>query len=795
MPNKKNKLLVILDAHAILHRAYHALPPFTSPKGEPTGALYGFTTMLLKIVRELKPDYLVAAYDMAGPTFRHAAYEKYKATRPKVDDELIPQFNRSREILGAFNVPVLEKEGFEADDVIGTVVEKNKKNKNVDITIASGDLDTLQLVSEKKVRVYTLKKGNEEAVYDEKEVEKRYGFGPKFVIDYKGLVGDPSDNIPGVKGIGEKTAQTLIQKFGSLETILKLAKESPEKLTKAGLKERVIKLLIGGEEEALFSKTLATIRKDAPIKFELKEAEWSGFENKNLENIFRELGFNSLLARLSDGENSAEDKAEITSKKDKTNPELQRKIEVIFWLLDSRRINAQYEEVLRAVGAGGPKDTYEKLLAELENLGLTKIFKEIEEPLVRILDKMQKDGILLDVKLLQNLSKKYQEELDALTSEIHKIAGEKFNVNSTKELRRVLFEKLALDTKRIKKTGGGEKSTRFSELLKLKGANPIVEKILKYRELAKLKSTYVDALPALAGKDGRLHTTFLQTGTATGRLASRDPNLQNIPIRTELGREVRAAFLAPEGKLMLAADYSQIELRIAAILSGDEKMKRAFSEGKDIHTMTASEVFNTSESDVTPEMRRRAKVINFGILYGMGKRALAENLGITQDEAELYIREYFKDFRGVRTYTQKVITEAREKGYVETLFGRKRFLPEINSPLQFMRAEAERMAVNFPIQGTATGDMIKMAMIKINDVIENDKKMRGTKMILQIHDELLFEVEKDAVEYVSPKIKDIMEGVLKADVPIVAELSAGANWASLEKLKIKNFLPAGRQES
>lgn len=779
MSAKNKKLLVILDAHAILHRAYHALPSFTSPKGEPTGALYGFTSMLLKIIRELKPDHIAAAYDMAEPTFRHIAYEKYKATRAKVDEELIPQFNRSREILGAFNIPVYEESGFEADDVIGTVVEKNKSSKDINIMIASGDLDTLQLVSGDRVRVYTLKKGSEEAIYNEKAVEDRFGFGPELVTDYKGLVGDPSDNIPGIKGIGEKTAKDLILKFGGLENILGLAKKNPEKLRSAGIKERVIKLLAEGEEEALFSKTLATIRRDAPIEFDFKKTEWKGFARENIEKIFSELGFASLLTRVSGGEEAKRGPTRAV------DPQLQRKIEVAFWLLDSRRINISCEEAVKRTGAKDAEEVFKKLTTELEKSGLTKVFKEIEESLIGVLDSVQKNGIALDVELLKELSKKHDKELSGLTKQIHEIAGEEFNINSTKEMRRILFEKMAMDSKRIKKTGGGEKSTRFSELLKLKGANPIIEKILKYRELTKLQSTYVDALPLLVGSDGRLHTTFLQTGTVTGRLASRDPNLQNIPSRTEMGREVRRAFYAPKNKILLAADYSQIELRVAAILSGDEKMKKAFKEGKDIHTMTASEIFNVEEKDVDSEMRRRAKIINFGILYGMGKRALAENLGISQDEAELYIREYFGDFKGIRRYTLKVAEDAGKNGYVQTMFGRKRFLPEINSPMQFMRAEAERMAINAPIQGTAA-DMIKLAMIKVDNLIKKEPAMRGVAMILQIHDELLFEIEKNTLNDAAKKIKDIMEGVLEADIPIKVELSAGPNWADLEKLEIRS---------
>lgn len=786
MPTKNKKLLVILDAHAILHRAYHALPSFTSPKGEPTGALYGFTAMLLKIIRELKPDYVAAAYDLAEPTFRHAAYEKYKATRPKTDEELSAQFERSRQILSAFHIPVYEEAGYEADDIIGTFVEKNKDKKDLDLIIASGDLDTLQLVAGKKVSVYTLRKGNEEAIYDEKAVQDRYGFKPELLPDFKGLKGDPSDNIPGVKGIGEKTAMTLIQKFGPLEKILELAKSKKEILKKEGFKDRVISLLREGEEEALFSKTLATIRTDASAKLDFQKAEWKNFDRQKLEDLFRQFGFKSLLSRLPQG---SEAPASIPGQahlfygpEDAVESKTKSKLSIAFWLLDSRRASAPYEEILAASGARSAKEALADLEKQIEDLDLLKVYKEIELPLTEVLEKIKENGVLLDVGFLKKLSVKYEQELKKLVAKIHKLAGEEFNINSTKELRRVLFEKLGLETKGIRKTGGGEKSTKLSELIKLKASHPIISEILRYRELAKLKSTYIDALPGLVGSDGRLYTNLLQTGTVTGRLSSRDPNLQNIPIRTELGREIRKAFIAPNGWTMLAADYSQVELRVAAILSGDEKMKQAFLDKKDIHAITASEVFNVKENEVSPEMRRRAKVINFGILYGMGSRALAENLGISRDEAELYIQEYFRDFKGVRTYIGNAIEEARKSGFVQTMFGRKRFLPEINSQLQVIRAEAERMAVNAPIQGTAA-DIMKLAMIKIHEKIKNDKNFsERIKMILQIHDELLFEVKKDAAEEFALKIKDTMEGVLKTNVPLEVEIKIGPNWAELVKL-------------
>ncbi|MEK7599243.1 MAG: DNA polymerase [Patescibacteria group bacterium] len=776
----KKELLVILDAHAILHRAFHALPSFTSPQGEPTGALYGFAAMLLKIIRELKPDYLAAAYDLAEPTFRHIAYEKYKAQRPKTDDELVGQFNRSRQLLDYFHIPVFELAGFEADDIIGAIAEKNKKEKNLEIVIASGDLDTLQLVQGEKIKVYTLRKGNEEAIYDEEEVVKRFGFKPELLPDFKGLKGDPSDNIPGVSGIGDKTATELICKFGRLENILQLAKENPEKLKSAGIKERIIEKLVSGEEEAVFSKTLASIRRDVPIDFDFNKARWQEFEREKLEKFFREIGFVSLIARLP-GASAGEPNVS-----EKPDSKILKKLAIAAWLLDSRRADLSFQEILQITGAKNSGEAMVRLQEELNKLGLAKVFKEIELPLADVLDEMAKNGILIDISFLKELALKYGRHLEKLTDEIYGLAGEKFNVNSTRELRRVLFEKLKLAVKGIRKTGGGFASTKFSELLKLKDQHPIIAKILEYREEAKLKSTYLDVLPQLAGSDGRLRSTFLQTGTVTGRLSSREPNLQNIPIRTELGREIRRAFYAPKGRVILAADYSQIELRVAAILSGDQKMKDAFLAGKDIHTLAASEIFNVSLNEVMPEMRRRAKVINFGILYGMGSRSLSENLGVSQDEADLYIQEYFHDFAGVNEFIQKTISETREKGYAQTLFGRKRFLPEINSQIFPIRSEAERMAVNAVIQGTAA-DIMKLAMIGINELFKRDPELKDdVKIILQIHDELLFEADKKIVAAAAPKIKEIMEGVLKTDIPIKIELSSGPNWAELKELPQKS---------
>ncbi|MCH7882825.1 hypothetical protein IIA95_00160 [Patescibacteria group bacterium] len=777
----KKKLLVILDAHAILHRAYHALPSFTSPKGESTGALYGFSSMLLRIIREFKPDYIVAAYDLAEPTFRHIAYEKYKAKRPKVEEELISQFDRSREILKFFHIPVYEKAGFEADDVIGTVVEKNKKEKNIDIMIASGDLDTLQLVSGKKVQVYTLRKGSEEAIYDEKAVLDRFGFGPELLPDFKGLQGDPSDNIPGVRGIGEKTAKELIKKFGTLENILKLAKENPEKLKASGIKERIINLLVEGEEEALFSKILGLIRRDAPISFHVKEAQWKSFDREKLEAFFRELGFFSLLSRLPDGGEGAK-----SSFKEKIDPKLEKKLSVAAWLLDSRRINITPEEVFHITNTKTTKEAFAWLESELKKEGLKTFFDDIELPLIDILDEMQRTGILIDIPLLKKLSKKYEEEISTLEKKIWKLAGTEFTMNSPKQLSEVLYNRLKINVKGIRKTGTGARSTSFPELKKLKGAHPIIEFIIQYRELAKLKSTYIDALPVLADGASRLHTTFNQAGTVTGRFSSQNPNLQNIPIRTELGRGVRRAFIAPPGHLLLSADYSQIELRIAAILSGDKIMKEAFLKGKDIHQATAAQIFNVEPEKVTSEMRRVAKTINFGILYGMGVRALAENLEISLDEARRFYDEYFQDFSGIKKYIEETKERAQKDGVTKTLFGRRRHFPELQALPEYLRHDYLRMAVNAPIQGTAA-DIMKMAMIRVYRAIQKDKELAGTiKMVLQIHDELLFEVKKDALEKAARIIKKEMEAVYKNDIPLIVDIRTGANWTDLKGLEIKN---------
>ena len=553
MSETNRKIIVLLDAHAILHRAFHALPDFTSPKGEPTGALYGFTAFLIKVIRELKPDYIAAAYDLPKPTFRHIAYDKYKAGRAKMDDSLAKQINRSRDILKAFNVPVYSVEGFEADDILGTIVENLKsKISNLKIIVASGDMDTLQLVKNDDVVVYTLKKGiNDTIIYDEKAVIERYGFRPELIVDYKALKGDPSDNIIGIKGIGEKSATELIKKYGGIENIFAKLKEE-----KIEAKSRIIELLKGGEEEAQFSKTLAEIRRDAPIDFSLGKVSWKdGFDKEKVRPILSELGFKSLIDRLN-GEKQDKNEKKKEAKEEKAEEKKEAK-----------------------TGATVPDN----------------LMSKVEKPLEKILAEMENRGVLLDAGYLKKLSEEKHKELNRLEKKIWKLAGEEFNINSPKQLGEILFVKLGLGGTRPKMTATGAYSTNIAQLIKLKGSHSIVDETMEHREISKLLSTYIDALPKLADENDRLHTHFDSFGAATGRLSSQNPNLQNIPKKTERGREVRKAFIADRGYKLVDFDYSQIDLRAAAILSGDKNLIEIFQKGGDAHRSAAVKVFGGNE--------------------------------------------------------------------------------------------------------------------------------------------------------------------------------------------------------
>src|SRR3989338_1364153 len=777
------KRLVLLDTHAILHRAYHALPEFTSQKGEPTGALYGLSAMLLKLINDLKPDYLIASYDLPGPTFRHEAYEGYKAKRPKTESDLVEQIERSRDILKAFSIPLYEKAGFEADDIIGTIVEQLKekyKSGAIEIVIASGDTDTLQLVQDKSVQVYTLKKGlNDTILYDEEAVKKRFGFSPELLPDFKGLKGDPSDNIIGISGIGEKTATDLIQSFGTVENMYALLKKSPAAFKKKKIKERVIKLLEEGEEEALFSKTLASILRDVPITFVLPDKPWKeSFAARDVEELFRELSFRTLYDRVKKlyGTEDASSVPKISEPVE--DSDAAERVRIAFWLLNSSNTNPTLDEALRATGTASLAETEKTLLKNLKANGLLKVYEEIELPLTHIFHDAEKRGIRVDTGYLKRLSDDYHKKLEKLEQAIWKEAGVGFNVNSPKQLGEVLFDRLKLSIKGLRKTEGGARSTRESELGKLKMVHPIIEHILGYRELQKLLSTYIDNIPTMVDKDGRLHTTFIQTGTTTGRISSMNPNLQNIPVKGEYGKEIRKAFLADTGYLLCAFDYSQIELRVLAILSRDGDFVRMFKEGKDIHAAVASEVFKVPEDEVTRDMRRKAKVINFGIIYGMGVRSLEKALEGSREEAQRFYDNYFKEFPGVAAYMENVKREALKNGFTTTLFGRRRYIEGIRSPIPYIRAGAERMAINAPIQGSAA-DIIKLAMARVHDELKKAGILEDTRLLLQVHDELVYEVREKKVHEAVAIIKRAMEHIYETDVPLEVSVATGKDWGEL----------------
>lgn len=808
MAGKKYKTkIVLIDAHAILHRAYHALPDFSSSKGEPTGGLYGLASMLIRIITDLKPDYLFACYDRAEPTFRKQVYEDYKAKRPKAEPALVSQIIRSRDIFTALHIPIYDEPGMEADDIIGTLVKKLTKelggetsghlevsppsSPRTQIVIASGDMDTTQLVDGDRVVVFTLKKGlNDTVIYDEKAVRERYGFAPEFLADYKGLRGDPSDNIIGVEGIGEKTATTLIQEFGTIEEIYQKLKKNEKEFIDQGVKPRIIEILKNNEEEALFSKTLATIRTDAKIDFKLPTKTWvETFDTGEAEKLFNELEFRTLIGRVKKLEvrNATSSEPEVVFRTESDKLEI-KKLAIALWLINSDRTNPTLEDIYQYAKTEDLAQAKTKILTDLAKLGLIKVYEEIELPLIPILEQAQTRGIKIDKKLLKELSKDYHVKLTELEKKIYKLAGStsspqvdlKFNINSPKQLGEILFTKLNLSIKGLKKTAGDSQSTRESELIKLKDVHPIIAEILAYRELQKLLSTYIDNLPNLLDKDDVLHATLNQAGTTTGRMSSTNPNVQNIPTRDEQGAITRNAFVARAGYKLMAFDYSQIELRVLAALSEDPDLVQIFKTGKDIHSSVASKVFGVKEEDVTKEMRRRAKVINFGIIYGMGVNALRANLGTTRDDAQSFMDNYFASFPTIKKYFELVISGARERGYTETLFGRRRYLPALKSPLPQIKASAERMAMNAPLQGTAA-DIIKLAMIKA----EKDLKEAGLDddvfLLLQIHDELIFEVKEEVVARVLPIIKQAMEKVVSLPVPIEVSSATGLRWGELEK--------------
>lgn len=902
MPHKQK--LLIIDGNALIHRSFHALPPLTDSKGEPVNAVYGFATSLLKAWKDLKPTHIVATFDMKGPTFRDEMYKEYKATRVKAPDELYVQIPRVKEMVKSFNIPIYEKKGFEADDVIGTITKETKGVENI---ILTGDMDSMQLVDD-HTKVYTMRKGITDTVlYDEQGVKERYALRPDQVIDYKALRGDPSDNIPGVKGIGEKTATELLKEFDTLEDLYTALADNTKKAK--ALKEGVREKLLTHKSDVFLSKKLATIKRDVPIEFDLEKTALKNYDRNKVADMFRELNFKSLLSKLPEidaktgkqavmhfdlsapapkkaGHNYTIVNDDTTWQKffsalkeqkvfaidtetteldpwkakllglsfswkkgegwyivakdewlDKLRPILEdpkiekvghnMKFDVKILKLNGVDMTMSFDTMLASyvLNAGtrqhsldslafaefgyemmpiqaliGPKSKkqlsmedvpleklgwyssedadftwrlYEILKPRLEKESITGLFHEIEMPTAAVLVDMELAGIKIDIELLADMGKAMRANLKKIEQKIYSLAGGDFNINSPLQLKEVLFEKLKISTHGVGRTKTGF-STAADELEKMKDAHPIIPLIGQQRELSKLLSTYIEALPEMVNeKTGRIHTDYNQAVAATGRLSSNNPNLQNIPIRTDLGAEIRKAFIADRGKRLISADYSQIELRIIASMAKDEAMMESFRKGEDIHTRTAANINGVPLDKVTHQMRRAAKAVNFGIIYGLGYVGLAQGKGISRDEAKAFIDKYFQIHKNIKQWIESTKKLAHEKGYVETLFGRRRYFPEINSSNGMLVASAERQAINAPIQGTAA-DLMKLAMIHVHAGLS--KVSKESKLLLQVHDELVVEGPMDDVDKVSKFLKKTMENVYTLNVPIEVEVGVGKNW-------------------
>ncbi len=817
------RTLLLIDTNSLIHRCFHALPPLTGPDKQPTGALYGLASTLLKVIRELKPNFILAALDRPEPTFRHQEFEAYKAHRPKTPDDLVSQITEAHLLIEKFNIKILEKPGFEADDIIGTIAEKAKKEKDVQVIILSGDLDTLQAVENEKVIVLILKKGVSDTVfYNQEAVKERFELEPEFLSDYKGLVGDPSDNIPGVKSIGPKTAKRILQEFGHLEDFYEKIKKIDFKKLKES-DQKLFQKLLDNKKEALFSKRLATIKKDMPLDFSLDELSYQGPKIDSLASYFQGLGFESLIKRIkADNQlspqglwdkNQTEDLYFLSSLEKplkidknitlvgfnlknflKSQPFEQFKdqkifdLGIAFWLLDPDLKDYSPEAITKKF-LKRPFSNFDSLAPQLfhfaknklQEYGLKKIFYEIEMPILKILAQMENWGVKINVNIIDSLSKKLTKNLETLTKEIFNLTRSSFNINSSKQLSQVIFNQLRIPSKGIRRTPQGIFSTDSQELLKIKDQHPVIEKILEYRELFKLKNTYLDILPKIIDNSSRIHTDFIQVGTATGRLSSRNPNLQNIPRAGEFANDLRQAFISEPEYQLVSFDYYQIELRVIASLAKDQKMIKAFLSDEDIHLLTAAEVNNVPLDKVTSEMRQEAKALNFGVIYGMGAEAFARSSGITKEEARKFIEEYFNDFPQIRRFQEEQKEFARTFGYIKTELGRRRWLFDIVSFDRGRQAAVERMALNMPVQGGAA-DIIKLAMVKIVNELES-RNLWGNKikLLLQIHDELLFEINRDIVKESVGIIKNIMEEAYSLSVPLKVEVKVGDNWGDLKK--------------
>lgn len=782
----KKKRIVLIDSHALLHRSYHAMGGFSTRDGRPTGALFGFIKMILKIKDELKPDFVIATFDRKEATFRHHAYENYKQNRKAVDNDLIEQIKIAPTICKALDIEVYSLAGFEADDLLGTICEELKqkkfkiKDEDFEVFIASGDMDTMQLIDkENNIKVYTLKKGlGETIIYNYEDVIKKFNFTPEQIVDYKALRGDASDNIIGIKGIGEKTATTIINLFGNIEKMYDLIHKNKDEFIKIckskkeyKLTDRIINLIIEGEDEAIFSKTLATIRRDAPIDFVLPEKEWlNNFNDTEFRKICDEYEFRSLKNSFSNSKNNIEDNKNNLNNSDtelniggfnlETEIDNLKDLKVMTNLLDSEITNPDLEIILEYTNTNDKNQAEKFLIEKIKEKGLYNLYINLEKPLEKILEQMKEYGIKVDKNILEKQKEELEKKILELEKEIYNLAKEEFNISSPKQLGIILYEKLKLGEK-IKKTAGGKFSTNAEQLEKIKDKHDIVNYILEYRELSKLLNTYIISLSNFINeKDQKIHSDFIQTGTATGRFSSENPNLQNLPAKSEIGILIRKAFIASDNYKLVSFDYSQIDLRSAAILSQDNNLLEIFKNKIDIHTGVAAKVFKVDINDVNKEMRNKAKAINFGIIYGMGVIALKDAMKTDRKEAQEFFDEYKKTFSMLMNYLDKVKIDAEKNGFTETLLGRRRQIPLLKSRLPFLKAQGERIAINAGIQGT-TADILKLAMIDIDEYIIKNNLQDKIKILLQIHDELVLEIKENILEKESENIKNIMENVLE----------------------------------
>ena len=861
------KKLLILDSNSILNRAFYGVRYLSAKDGTPTNAIYGFLNILLKLIKEQEPDYICAAFDVKAPTFRHKQYEGYKAQRKPMPEGLAAQMPLAKDVLRAMGVTILEKEGYEADDIIGTVARLCEESE-ISCFIATGDKDDLQLASDKTKVILTVTKSgyNETIIYDDKAVKEKYHVTPTEFIDVKALMGDPSDNIPGVKGVGEKTAMSLIEKHHSIEYIY-------ENIDDIGLKGTMLQKMKDGREMAFMSKELATINRNTPIEFNAEKCVFDGFENNGeLYEILKRLELNSIIKKLDlsgvdnvkenedifkdfsyqvgdknmisgdkvtvvldfDGDNissaavGAGNNAVVLNEQDdikelleddsiaKVMFDVKEAIVKLNGRIDIKNISDDTAIAAYLVDPAKNEYTIEKLASEyfgtviekpevkqlsllddvetdrseylakcavalgvlnerigdkIKENGQEKLYQEVELPLVTVLAHLEINGFLVDDHQLKEFADKLGEKIDALTNEIYMLAGEEFNINSPKQLGVILFEKLEL--KPVKKTKTGY-ATNADVLEKLRDKHPIVNFIMEYRQLAKLKSTYCDGLRAVVNPNThRIHSVFTQTVTVTGRLSSTEPNLQNIPTRTELGREIRKMFVAKDGYVLVDADYSQIELRVLAHIANDETMINAFRNNEDIHAVTASQVLGIPLEDVTKEQRSSAKAVNFGIVYGIGEFSLAQDLHISVKEAKAYIESYLEKYHGVRNYMESIKEQAKKDGYVKTMLNRIRYIPELKSPNYNIRQFGERVALNTPIQGTAA-DIIKLAMVRVDNRLINEGLK--SKLILQVHDELIVEAHKDEVDKVKQILSEEMQSAMELNVPLKVDMSTGHSW-------------------